>query len=79
MSVLSVSLTVLLFKFLLIFVPTSRGFMFDPPAGFPRPPGFGYLLMGAPGAHQAPLGAVLATTIQPYVHGSLYTAGLLTP
>jgi hypothetical protein len=59
MSVLSVLLNVFLFKLL----PTSRGFMFDPPAGFPRPPGFGYLLMGAPGAHQAPLGAVLATTI----------------
>jgi hypothetical protein len=55
---------------LLIFVPTSRELMFDPPAGFLRPPGFSYLLMVAPGVHQAPFGAMLATTIQPYLHGS---------
>jgi hypothetical protein len=47
-----------LFKVLLIYVPSSRGFIFNSLAGFPRPPEFDYLLMGAPGAHQAPFGAV---------------------
>jgi hypothetical protein len=39
------------FKLLFIFVSTSTGFIFDPPAGFPKPPGFGKILIRASFSH----------------------------